>query len=404
MRNLNILNPMKKQTFVHAVNVLFIRLWSTDHGPTSVGPTRKAFLRGQNNLTFSQRSLFKRTIWLKAFGGNVPDDVYFGVLRVKRWLSLALKFALSAFLVGFLLDTVDLEQALTQLAEASPLLMLAGTLVLLFQMILNTLRWQSVLRALDASLGFVNTFKIVYIGIFFNQTLPSSVGGDAVRMYKAYKSGLSLSASVNGVMLERLATVLALLWLVVIFQPFLLERTNISMSAWVFPVLAVLGVLGTGFIMFLDRLPEGLRRWRLVRGLAYLATDTRLVFLQARHTLPIIAISMVGHVNVSLCMWVLGLSLGLGDQLNLIDCLVIVPSMLLITTLPISIAGWGVREGVMVAALGFIGISTESALLLSILFGLVVVVTALPGGLIWLASSNHSLPKDGDLILKEDKI
>jgi len=323
---------------------------------------------------------------------------------VKRWLSLALKFALSAFLVGFLLDTVDLEQALTQLAEASPLLMLAGTLVLLVQMVLNTLRWKSVLRTLDASLGFVNTFKIVYIGIFFNQTLPSSVGGDAVRMYKAYKSGLSLSTSVNGVMLERLATVLALLWLVVIFQPFLLERTNISMSAWIFPVLAVLGVLGTGFIMVLDRLPEGLRRWRLVRGLAYLAADTRLVFLQARHALPIIAISMVGHVNVSLCMWVLGLSLGLGDQLNLIDCLVIVPPMLLITTLPISIAGWGVREGVMVAALGFIGISTESALLLSILFGLVVVVTALPGGLIWLASSSHSLPKEGDLALKDDKV
>jgi uncharacterized protein (TIRG00374 family) len=326
------------------------------------------------------------------------------VFRVKRWLSLALKFALSAFLVGFLLDKVNLEKALTQLAEAAPLLMLTGTLVLLVQMVLNTLRWQSVLRALGASLEFMCTFKIVYIGTFFNQTLPSSVGGDAVRIYRAYKSGLSLSTAVNGVMLERLATVLALLGLVVIFQPFLLERINISMSAWVFPVLAVLGILGTGFIMFLDRLPESLRRWRLVRGLAYLAADTRLVFLQPRHTLPIIAISMMGHINVSLCMWVLGLSLGLGDQLNFIDCLVIVPPMLLITTLPISIAGWGVREGVMVAALGYIGISTESTLLLSILFGLVGVVTALPGGLIWLTDSNRSLPEEGDLVLKENKV
>ena len=322
---------------------------------------------------------------------------------MKRWLSLALKFALSAFLVGFLLDKVDLEKAFAQLAEASPLLMLGGTLVLLFQMVLNTFRWQSILRALDASLGFGATFRIVYIGTFFNQTLPSSVGGDAVRMYMARKAGLPLSTSVNGVMLERLATVLGLLGLVVIFQPFLLERTNVSISAWVFPVLAVAGVLGTGFIMLLDHLPEVLRRWRLARGLAYLAADTRLVFLQPRHTLPVIAIAMVGHINVSLCMWVLGLSLGLGDQLNLIDCLVIVPPMLLITTLPISIAGWGVREGVMVSALGFIGISSESALVLSILFGLVAVVTALPGGLIWLLSAAPHIPKGGEVSPQDDQ-
>lgn len=322
---------------------------------------------------------------------------------MKRWLSLALKFAFSALLIGFLLDRIDLEKALAQLVEASPVMMLLAGVVLLFQVVLITFRWQSVLRAMDVSLGFVRTFKIVYMGTFFNQTLPSSVGGDAVRMYKAYKAGLSVPVSVNGVVLERLAAVLGLLLWVVIFQPFLLDRTDGAIPAWVFPSLAAAGVLGTAFIMFLDRLPEWLRHWRLVRGLAYLAADTRVVFLNPRLTPLVMVFAIVGHVNISLSMWILGLSLGLGDQLSLLDCLVLIPPVLLISTLPISIAGWGVREGAMVAALGFVGISSESALVLSILFGLAVIVTALPGGLIWLANSDHHLPKDGDLPLEEDQ-
>jgi len=322
---------------------------------------------------------------------------------MKRWLSLGLKFALSALLIGFLLDTIDVEKALAQLAKTSPQLVLFAILVLIFQMVLNTFRWCAVLHALNASLGFVRTFQIVYMGTFFNQTLPSSVGGDAVRMFKAYKAGLPLSTSVNGVMLERLATVLGLIVLVVIFQPFLLDRIDDSLPAWLFPCLMLGGVLGTGILMFLDRLPAELRHWRLVRGLAYLATDTRSIFLNPSHTTKILIYAIGGHVNVSLSMWILGLSLGLGDQLSFLDCLVLVPVVLLISTLPISIAGWGVREGVMVAALGFIGISSESALVLSILFGLVVIATSLPGGLIWLASSDHTMPQEDSLQLKENE-
>lgn len=313
---------------------------------------------------------------------------------MKRWLGLALKFTISALLFGFLLGKIDFEKVLAQVVNASPLFIFAATLVLIFQLVLNTFRWGVVLQALNGSLGFLRTFKIVYIGTFFNQTLPSSVGGDAVRVYKAYKAGLSLSKSLNGVMLERVATVLGLMLLVVAFQPFLLNRINGAVPAWVFPSFSALGILGTGFLMLLDRLPEVLRRWRLARGLAYLAIDTRLVFLRPRYTLKVIAYAVVGHVNVSLSIWVLGLSLGLGDRLGLIDCMVLIPPVLLIATLPISIAGWGVREGVMVAALGFVGIPPESALALSVMFGLVAIVTSLPGGLIWLASSDHAMPQD----------
>ena len=65
------------------------------------------------------------------------------------------------------------------------------------------------------------------------------------------------------------------------------------------------------------------------------------------------------------------------------------PLVLLVTTVPVSIGGWGVREGAMVFAFGLIGVSEHSAFVLSFLFGLLVVAVSLPGGLIWLMSGER---------------
>ncbi len=61
---------------------------------------------------------------------------------------------------------------------------------------------------------------------------------------------------------------------------------------------------------------------------------------------------------------------------------------LLVTTLPISIAGWGVREGAMVAAFSLVGVPVEGALVLSILFGLLILLISLPGGVVWMLSGD----------------
>ena len=305
---------------------------------------------------------------------------------MKHWLGLTFKLALSVFLIWFLLDNIDIESATAKLTEVSLPLVFLSCLVIAFQLVLATFRWQAVLRAIHAPLKFLKSFQIVYIGAFFNQALPSSVGGDAVRIYTAYKSGLTLSSSINGIVLERVASVLGLVLLVLIYQPFLFDRFDDAIPLWLFPSLMAAGLMGVAFMMVFNDLPAQLQRWRVLRFMAYLSADTRLVFLQPTHTLKVMALTVIGHINVSFSVWILGLSLGLGDQLGLFDCLILIPPVLLVTVLPISIAGWGVREGAMVTALGLIGVSAESALVLSILFGLAAIAASLPGGLIWLLS------------------
>ncbi len=68
------------------------------------------------------------------------------------------------------------------------------------------------------------------------------------------------------------------------------------------------------------------------------------------------------------------------------DLVALVPPVLLIATVPVSIAGWGLREGTMATAFTLAGLSAEDGVLISVLFGLMYVVTGCVGGLIWIAS------------------
>jgi len=82
---------------------------------------------------------------------------------------------------------------------------------------------------------------------------------------------------------------------------------------------------------------------------------------------------------------------GLDLPVTWVDCLALIPPVILATTLPISIGGWGVREGAMVVALGAIGVPAEGALVLSVVVGLVGMASALPGGLIWLLGGDRRM-------------
>ena len=62
---------------------------------------------------------------------------------------------------------------------------------------------------------------------------------------------------------------------------------------------------------------------------------------------------------------------------------------MLITTIPLTIGGWGVRENAMIIGFGLVGVSSDAALALSVLLGLVGLFTTLPGGLVWLFSGER---------------
>ena len=83
------------------------------------------------------------------------------------------------------------------------------------------------------------------------------------------------------------------------------------------------------------------------------------------------------------------ISYDLGINLRLLDAIALVPVIMAASILPISIAGWGVRESAAVVLLGQVGIAASDAVTLSVVFGLINVATACLGGLCWLVMANR---------------
>jgi len=300
---------------------------------------------------------------------------------IPRWVSLAAKIAVSALLFWLLLRKVDIAAAWQAARTLSPLSFVAALVLMAIQLAVCGLRWQMVIKALGAHLGLGKAIGVFAVGTFFGLVLPGAVGGDVVRIWTTNRAGLPLSAAVNSVMLERLATVLALVALVTISEPLLAAKVPDPESLWLFPALTVLGIVGTGVTMLLDRVPESLKKWRAVRGLVRLAADTRKLYLDPAKALPVLGVAVIGHINLGLVAYVL--AKGLGIEISLLDCLVLFLPVVLVATLPISIAGWGAREVAMVALFGYAGVPAPQALALSILVGIASLLIALPGGLFW---------------------
>ncbi|MBL4691366.1 MAG: flippase-like domain-containing protein, partial [Rhodospirillales bacterium] len=260
----------------------------------------------------------------------------------KKWLALALKFLVSGFLIWFLTRGIDFFQRHPAGRRSRPVDAGGRAGGHLGPGLRRRPRWHSVMAAMDAPFTIADAIRLFLIGAFFSQALPSSVGGDPVRMYKAYKLGLSIREAVNGVLLERVVTVVGLVILVDATQPWFTPQVNHPSVNLILPAIIMItlgAAVGIGLLMVLDRLPATLMRWRLVRGLGNLGVDGRKVFLSATHLPRVMFWGVLTHINISIAVFFL--ATGLNLDVTLVDCLTLMPLVVLIMTIPISIGGWG---------------------------------------------------------------
>ena len=144
----------------------------------------------------------------------------------KNQILVILKIIVSGGLIWFLLSSIDIGAAKDRILGADPVMILCAGVVLLIQMGVGGARWWAVMRAIETPLPWFELTKLFWIGGFFSQALPSSVGGDPIRIYMAYKDGLPLSKAINGVMLERVVTIIGLTILAIAVQPWFVPKLN----------------------------------------------------------------------------------------------------------------------------------------------------------------------------------
>jgi uncharacterized protein (TIRG00374 family) len=309
-------------------------------------------------------------------------------LMHRKYLFFILKLCISATLLYFIATNFEIGSAGTRLTSINYIFIFPAFLLFLLLLVNNTVRWLIVLKAIGAELQFYTTLKILYISVFFNQAFPSTIGGDVLKIFLARNSGINVKSAINSVMLERVATLSGLILLVMMCQPFLLVRIDDNTAKYVFPILALIAILGIIVLMLLDQLPDRLHKLSFVRGLSNFAVDAKKIFLSPSNTSIVIFLGITGNILIASIAYFTAKAISI--DITILDCFVLIPPVILISILPISIAGWGVRESAMVAALGLVGVLEGDAFVMSVLFGLINIVFSLPGGLLWLVGGYSS--------------
>jgi len=315
-------------------------------------------------------------------------------MSLKNGILLGVKFLFSGALIWYFLNETDLGATAAQFQNLDPLATGSAIALIMVQILIVSVRWTHLLRAIAINLPYRPILRVIVIANFFNATLISSVGGDAVRLWLLTRFGIHFGKAVNGILLDRIAGLFGLLALMALGLPMLMEIMANNPARWGFPLLLIAALVGLGALLAANKLPSALSHWRVMRGLATLAADSRTIVFAPRNLLPIGGQSILVHLLAITAIYVL--ARGLDIEIGFLTCFVLIPPVILAMTLPISIAGWGVREGAMIAALGLVGVSQEQALVLSVVYGLCLTIVGLMGGVVWLFSRNRAIPNVSD--------
>jgi uncharacterized membrane protein YbhN (UPF0104 family) len=300
----------------------------------------------------------------------------------RRWLLFGLKASVSVGLIAWLLYQANLSEAAERARALSVGAAIAVIALLCAYIALGAVRWLVALRAIGCRPGIMETTRITFIGVFFSQFLPATVGGDAVRVWECHRGGLGIAPAIHSVLLERVAYLFALSLL-----------AAAGLSLWsrgrlpeaVVPAAWLVFVAASGLVLALaglDRLPGRFLPPALVRSAERLAADSRKLFASLPSALALLLSAIAGQALLALAVFVLAGALEI--PVALIDCAVLLPAIVLVSSLPISLAGWGVREYAMVTGLAFAEVPTASALALSLTFALLYVLASATGGILWL--------------------
>jgi glycosyltransferase 2 family protein len=306
---------------------------------------------------------------------------------MRKTLSLLGKIAVSGLLLYFALRAVDIEAVRGRLSQIDPRWIALALLLVLSQAFVGALRWRRIITDCGGMLPLGQLFRFSMIASFFNQTLPSSVGGDAVRIWLVGKH-TNWRVGTYSVLLDRVVGTVALAILVVFCLPWTLELVRNPVGR------AALLVIGPGCIagglvfVFLTWERLGfLQRWSLTRHLVAAASIGLEILTSPRALAVLFGLSSIIHLLTAMTAWCAARSVG--ANLPLLYSVFLVLPVVLVTVIPISIAGWGVREGAMIAAFSYAGLSANDGLIVSLLFGASYLVLGAIGGLVWVLTTDR---------------
>ena len=301
--------------------------------------------------------------------------------RIPPKLLRLIQFAVLAVLAVLLWKAADGQAALRLLQNAHPSWLACAVLILTLQTVLSAQRWRITAGRLGLRLSGSEAVREYYLAQVVNQTLPGGFVGDAGRIVRArHRAGLYISG--QAVVFERVAGQLGLVAILVLG----VLLSQISQTGWVWP--EWLGVYTSHLLLLLFIGPAVMIVvLRLLAKRAGSVARFIASFKQAVTARDVVLPQIVLSLATALCS-VVAFAIcaqAIGVSLPLVAVLPFVPLILFSMLIPLSVSGWGIREGAAALMFPIFGATASQGLATSVAFGLVFLVTVLPGlVVIWL--------------------
>jgi len=305
-----------------------------------------------------------------------------------NWIALPLKLVVACALLVFVAHYVDVPDAFRRIAKVDIGSFLVATGLILGQHVFAAGRWCAVSEATSFRLPYRIALTSYLKANFFNLALPSTIGGDAFRVWRCVCHGVTLKDATLGVLIDRAFGLLVLALLAVIGARAIYPMPGGAPIGLALGIMSAMVVACAAIGAALSSVLPGMRRWSIGRPLCWLSDGVLQILRQPKLTARVLGHSLAGHLVTVVAFERLAAGLDISLGLGLAICAL--PAILLFSALPISISGWGIREGTGVLVLSSLGVSPELALALSLLLGLALLLVGLTGGAIWLMHNDRA--------------
>jgi uncharacterized protein (TIRG00374 family) len=302
--------------------------------------------------------------------------------------SIWVRALITAALLGLVATQVDWSAAADRLSEGSWGWFAAAVVTLFASQLIAAWRWRILLDGAGLARPLLSVVRAYLIGALANNFLPTAFGGDLARAWLLARPGPPLVRALLSVLVDRFTAFWALIALAWITVPFDAGSVPASLVTALL-ALTVGGLAASGLILWFALRRGGGLAARLPGRLLDWAREARATLrLYGRRPKVLGLAALLGlafQVLVVLAMWQVARAIDLQPSLSLLA--VVAPLVLAITLVPISIAGFGVREGGMVLLLGAAGYGATEATLFSLMCVAALAVSSLPGAAAILAGS-----------------
>jgi len=282
-----------------------------------------------------------------------------------------LKLALSAGLLALLFWLVDAREIATHLARLDLGWALVAVAALVFQILLLAWRWRFTALRLGLRMSYQHALREYYLGVFLNQLLPGGILGDVSRALRHARQTARTRRAVHAVVLERVVVQAVMVGIALVSLAAIPGLHPAIMAHWGWAIAAALLAVALGFWLLRAAVPAiraAILEFRGDAGRAFLPLPVLLV--QLLTAILVTAANLAAYAVVARA---------LGVDIPLATLLPLIAPVLLVMMLPISVAGWGVREGAAALLWTASGLAVAEGVAIAVAFGLLFLLAALPG-------------------------